>query len=486
MLAASAVSPPQLDALRVRALTPAPASDVSRSLKAQKLQSSGGATTSRRRVTRKPSGISDEKKVDRQPQQPEESVAESRQPDGNDDRPSNGVKEVNDARADVDVDSTMVEAIGTADCCLDEVTLVIAEEDPRHADAAPDSDDAPVSVAPIAFPMTPTDRYGFLISDRRFQRAPSDFVQQRQAVWLENRRTQKWVKMIGKQLEDWEVCQLKNARKLKSRIRKGIPEALRGRVWCHLAGSTQMLHNNPGVYRDFLSVSRVPCEETIARDIGRTFPKHYLFHDRTSLGQCALMNVLKAYSLHDPDVGYCQGMGFLSAMFLSYMPEEQSFWHLVACLNHKRYDMAGLYRPRMPKVPETIFIFERLLRQLMPQLASHLDNEGMHPTMYLTQWFVTLFSYNFPFEFVTRVWDVFLNEGWKVIFRVALALMKLSQKALLACKFEGIMEFFRELPTRVVTEEVFAIAFRLPIKRAQIEALKEEYLKSISSSSGRT
>lgn len=28
----------------------------------------------------------------------------------------------------------------------------------------------------------------------------------RNAVWLENRRTQKWVKMIGKQLEDWEVC----------------------------------------------------------------------------------------------------------------------------------------------------------------------------------------------------------------------------------------------------------------------------------------
>lgn len=32
----------------------------------------------------------------------------------------------------------------------------------------------------------------------------------RSAVWLENRRTQKWVKMIGKQLEDWEVCVYSN------------------------------------------------------------------------------------------------------------------------------------------------------------------------------------------------------------------------------------------------------------------------------------
>lgn len=280
--------------------------------------------------------------------------------------------------------------------------------------------------------------------------------------------------------------------------------------------------NNPGVFRAFLLVKDVPCEETIARDIGRTFPRHYLFNERDSMGQCALMNVLKAYSLHDPEVGYCQGMGFLSAMFLSYMPEEQSFWHLVACLNHKRYDMADLYRPRMPKVPEVIFIFEGLMQTHMPQLAAHLENEGLHPTMYLTQWFITLFTYNFPFDFVTRVWDCFLYEGWKVIFRVSLALMKHSQselcspaeqslathpcapatEALLAIKFEGIMEFFREMPMRVShatspavrrmpvliplffaqvqTKEVLEIAFHLPLKRAHIEQLKLQYQQSIS------
>lgn len=32
-----------------------------------------------------------------------------------------------------------------------------------------------------------------------------DGAQRGDAVWLENRRTSKWLKMIGKQLEDWEV-----------------------------------------------------------------------------------------------------------------------------------------------------------------------------------------------------------------------------------------------------------------------------------------
>ncbi|TYZ60640.1 hypothetical protein PybrP1_004898 [[Pythium] brassicae (nom. inval.)] len=328
---------------------------------------------------------------------------------------------------------------------------------------------APPVTSPVAFPMLPIDRYGFLITDKRYSMGSQDGSHKGGAAWLENRRTSKWLKMIGKQLEDWEVCQLKNATMLKKRIRKGIPEALRGRVWCHLAGSTQMLINNPGVYRDFLNSKTAPCEETIARDIGRTFPKHYLFNERSSLGQCALMNVLRAYSLHDPEVGYCQGMGFLSAMFLSYMPEEQSFWHLVACLNHKRYDLANLYRPRMPKVPELIFVFEKLMEQLMPHVAAHLEVEGLHPTMYLTQWFITLFTYNFPFEFVTRVWDMFLYEGWKT---------------LLSIKFEGIMEFFRELPNKVETEEVLSAAFRLPLKRAQIALFQEQYQQSVSASGG--
>lgn len=38
-----------------------------------------------------------------------------------------------------------------------------------------------------------------------------------------------------------------------------------------------------------------------------------------------LTNVLLAYSAYREDVGYCQGMGFITAMFLMYMTEEVCF-----------------------------------------------------------------------------------------------------------------------------------------------------------------
>ena len=46
-------------------------------------------------------------------------------------------------------------------------------------------------------------------------------------------------------------------------------------------------------------------------------------------GQAALRRVLRAYSMYDGEVGYCQGMNFIAAMFLTILTEEEAFWLLV-------------------------------------------------------------------------------------------------------------------------------------------------------------
>lgn len=45
----------------------------------------------------------------------------------------------------------------------------------------------------------------------------------------------------------------------------------------------------------------------IARDLGRTFPEHPLFVGGD--GQVKLGRLLRAYALHDEEIGYCQGQG---------------------------------------------------------------------------------------------------------------------------------------------------------------------------------
>jgi len=78
---------------------------------------------------------------------------------------------------------------------------------------------------------------------------------------------------------------------------------------------------------------------------GRTFPTHPYFSAQLGAGQLSLYNLLKAYSLLDPEVGYCQGLSFVAGVLLLHMSEEDAF-HMLRFL---MYDM-GLrkqYRPDM-------------------------------------------------------------------------------------------------------------------------------------------
>ena len=54
----------------------------------------------------------------------------------------------------------------------------------------------------------------------------------------------------------------------------------------------------------------------IQRDLNRTFPEHSFFKESNGLGQEGLLNILKAYSIYDREVGYCQGSPFITGLLL--------------------------------------------------------------------------------------------------------------------------------------------------------------------------
>lgn len=69
----------------------------------------------------------------------------------------------------------------------------------------------------------------------------------------DERRIRKWRKMIGVGGSDWKQYVRRKPHVVKRRIRKGIPDCLRGLVWQLISGSRDLLLLNPGVYEvDFL------------------------------------------------------------------------------------------------------------------------------------------------------------------------------------------------------------------------------------------
>mmetsp|Transcript_27244 Transcript_27244/g.38537 ORF Transcript_27244/g.38537 Transcript_27244/m.38537 type:complete len:411 (-) Transcript_27244:222-1454(-) len=285
------------------------------------------------------------------------------------------------------------------------------------------------------------------------------------------------------------------------------------------------------------------AQETIERDIHRTYPRHAMFHDENEHlmqeekhgngaafneqqqkqhvplnnltdedvhclieeldfcsnrdiqnnkkkskqkniataegGQAALRRVLRAYSVYDREVGYCQGMNFIAGMFLTFMTEEEAFWLLVAVMTEEPCRMRGLFGEAMSETHRVLYVAEKLIHQFLPQLAKHLDQQCIHITMYATQWLMTQYTSAFQFDLVLRVWDCFLADGWKVIYRVMLALLQESQDALLELTFEGILGFFRELPQNVDGDRIIEVAFKIPLRRAHLDKYAREYTEQL-------
>ena len=92
------------------------------------------------------------------------------------------------------------------------------------------------------------------------------------------------------------------------KIRGGIPHHLRGKVWKVMSGAD---NNQLDALYDQLLEEESPFEKQILRDVARTFPHMSMFSDRNGNGQHMLFNLMKAYSLYDTEVGYCQGLCFI-------------------------------------------------------------------------------------------------------------------------------------------------------------------------------
>ena len=131
--------------------------------------------------------------------------------------------------------------------------------------------------------------------------------------------------------------------------------------------------------------------------------------------------------------------------------------------------MRSLYEQGMPGAQRVLYIAEKLIKKFFPRLTKHLNRQNCHVSMYSTQWFLTIFSNSFPFDLVVQVWDCFLSEGWKIVFRVMLTFMRYSAPSLFRLEFEQMMFFFKGLPEAIDGPDILEKAFKIPLRQRHID-----------------
>ena len=312
-----------------------------------------------------------------------------------------------------------------------------------------------------------TDQYGFFKKNNDNKNDENN--NKTEDLLQINARLEKWNVMI----QNYEEFSTKKYSKLKQRTRKGVPDSLRSFIWQKFAEKEKYVEENI-----FQKLDAIPINEeldiVILKDLDRTFPACHFFKEKYGNGQRKLYKVLSSYSKYNTNTGYVQGMGFIVAVFLTYMDEESSFFMLHSLM--KKYGLEGFYQPNFPKLKVTFFILLNLLKKFLPKVYELFKTEGMIPSMYASEWFICLFSRNLSFNILVRIFDVFLLEGFKVIYRFALAFLKLKEdKFLQANDLTGIMHTLNECYENVDIEKLFKIAFGFSISRKYIEKLESEF-----------
>jgi len=82
--------------------------------------------------------------------------------------------------------------------------------------------------------------------------------------------------------------------------------------------------------------------------------------------------------------------------------------------------------PGLEVIQNDAGIMEGLLKKTCPPVYRHLQKHKVEPLLYMTDWFLCAMTRTLPWETLLRVWDCFLAEGIRVIFKVALVIIGAS------------------------------------------------------------
>lgn len=244
----------------------------------------------------------------------------------------------------------------------------------------------------------------------------------------------------SKVLNDFENFSKRCPKQLHTMVYNGIPHHFRAMAWQTLSGAHTSMYR--AEYSKLLKLQS-PNEKLINRDITRTYPEVAEFQ-KDGTGRDCLFNVMKAYSLVDREVGYCQGLCFIVGLLLMHVPEEDAFAIFCELMLNYRFGLRDLYKPGMTKLGLNIYQLQGLLHDHAPDLETHFIAQGMEMSSFASSWFLTIFTTTFTIKTASRILDCLLLDGPDIIFRIGIAVLLSEKDRLLKLDMEGILRYLNK------------------------------------------
>ncbi|EKX72063.1 TBC domain containing protein [Theileria equi strain WA] len=250
---------------------------------------------------------------------------------------------------------------------------------------------------------------------------------------------------------------------IKKMILDGIPEYGRAEVWKslaktrayrgkHFVNPPNFAENLPKeIYRHLLSFGNPETDKEILKDIERTFPNCQVFKKSQHVRK-SLFNILHAYSLFNPDIGYCQGMSFIAGILLLYMNEEDAFFTMISIL--EKNNLKKFFSPGMEMVDRFCYRLEKLIKIKLPRLYKHFKLNNITVDLFGVRWLLTIFSYDLTPEAVAPIWDIFLLLDKNPVLSIAIGILEMIETHLLSLNQDKILITLQNLTPHLNTQNL--------------------------------
>ncbi|GMF35473.1 unnamed protein product [Phytophthora fragariaefolia] len=283
-----------------------------------------------------------------------------------------------------------------------------------------------------------------------------------------------------------------------------LPSSIRFAYW---EKTTQVRKTREASELDYdtylqMALSKGDATELIMTDVRRTYgrvaPHKRAANHKEEVSDedltTQLSEILHALAGRFPAVGYCQGMDYIAAHVLNKVKKsglaadtkaeaESTFWLLVALF--ERYGLHDMFAPGLHTLHVHCFQTQKLLELTEPALAEHFALEKVPIEMFAVGWFQTLYLYLnvLPAETLDRIWDIFLYErNWKIMLRVAVALLQLSKEFVMEKPIDEIMQFFNTFADQandlLAEAPLTQRALRLKVTNTVLTKLQKQHIKA--------
>jgi hypothetical protein len=134
-----------------------------------------------------------------------------------------------------------------------------------------------------------------------------------------------------------------------------------------------------------------------------------LFDQNPSTGKNQLFNVLKVYSMYDPDVGYTQGMSFIAAIILMVIDTDEALaWMIFTKILNTCSDWRRMYGENTPKLFEITKLMRAYIKTDLPKMHQKLNEYNVILESLFASPMLTLFANLIPVEAALKVLDRFI------------------------------------------------------------------------------